>query len=574
MAYTRTETVNGKAPDASGDITLAVADVPGAVSSAQAAAFALKSWFNVRSYGATGDGTTDDHVAVQAALSAANAASPGACLYFPAGSYKGLTRLLPGVGVSIVGDGAAASVLSFPANNDAAILGAGNNVGAVFRDFTLNLINSSSAPAAPLTPAGYCSPSNFGGGAVTTVIGLCPGPYAEFCSVERVFITGGSIGLVLAVDKGTTVRAGKVNFTRGPNMVIDGGFGGAGSSTVGINHINVEDMLFSQANASGNATDAEVVANVKVVTNNGYPPRRVTFAGNHFDEPNVTATVQGHNIYLAAGEDITIRDSTVNVPVGPVGSTRYGVYVGATCVRTKLSNVRVCPYVDNDATRVATSTILVAPGAADTLLEDVTTSTSGGGGDIADAGTRTLYRNVNRRGSVGAQYKAGLYYTAPVSNNPVSRPNGYMTTHPFKVENQHTFTGIAAEVMTAGQAGALLRLGVYASDAFGVPGALVLDAGTVAGDSTGVKSLTGLVIALSPGIYHLAACVQAAGTTQPQVRGSGAGSMIPYSPVATAAGLGTANGFANGGAGQGALPNPAAVGASPADTAITVALIG
>jgi len=42
--------------------------------------------FNVKAYGAVGDGTTDDTVAMQAAIAAANAAG-GGVIYFPAGTY-------------------------------------------------------------------------------------------------------------------------------------------------------------------------------------------------------------------------------------------------------------------------------------------------------------------------------------------------------------------------------------------------------------------------------------------------------------------------------------------------------
>ena len=43
-------------------------------------------WFNVRDYGATGDGVTDDTVAIQATIDAANTAG-GGVIYFPAGIY-------------------------------------------------------------------------------------------------------------------------------------------------------------------------------------------------------------------------------------------------------------------------------------------------------------------------------------------------------------------------------------------------------------------------------------------------------------------------------------------------------
>lgn len=42
-------------------------------------------WHDVRGYGATGDGTTDDTLAIQAAL---DACEPGNTVYLPAGQYR------------------------------------------------------------------------------------------------------------------------------------------------------------------------------------------------------------------------------------------------------------------------------------------------------------------------------------------------------------------------------------------------------------------------------------------------------------------------------------------------------
>lgn len=44
-------------------------------------------WINVRDYGATGDGTTDDAAAIQAALDAASSTYAGSTLYIPPGTY-------------------------------------------------------------------------------------------------------------------------------------------------------------------------------------------------------------------------------------------------------------------------------------------------------------------------------------------------------------------------------------------------------------------------------------------------------------------------------------------------------
>src|ERR1035437_6254646 len=49
-------------------------------------------WFNVKTYGAIGNGSIDDSTAVQAAITAAGAAG-GGTVYFPPGIYKIVTGL-------------------------------------------------------------------------------------------------------------------------------------------------------------------------------------------------------------------------------------------------------------------------------------------------------------------------------------------------------------------------------------------------------------------------------------------------------------------------------------------------
>lgn len=69
--------------------------------------------FNVKNYGATGDGTTDDTVAITAARAAlAATGNTGGTLYFPAGTYKFVSFMQFGVAVpqrniKITGDGVA-----------------------------------------------------------------------------------------------------------------------------------------------------------------------------------------------------------------------------------------------------------------------------------------------------------------------------------------------------------------------------------------------------------------------------------------------------------------------------------
>ena len=92
------------------------------------------SSFNVRDYGATGDGTTDDTSAFLAAIAAANASKTGtilgAIVYVPQGIYKITSTLTLTGSLQLVGDSIRGSVLLFvPTANDTCI-----EIGTVDQD--------------------------------------------------------------------------------------------------------------------------------------------------------------------------------------------------------------------------------------------------------------------------------------------------------------------------------------------------------------------------------------------------------------------------------------------------------
>ena len=68
----------------------------------------LSEWISVKDFGATGDGTTDDTVAINAALTAAGALSPRGTVVLPPGFYKTTDTLNVPIGVTLTGEGNAA----------------------------------------------------------------------------------------------------------------------------------------------------------------------------------------------------------------------------------------------------------------------------------------------------------------------------------------------------------------------------------------------------------------------------------------------------------------------------------
>ena len=94
--------------------------------------------YNVRAYGAVGDGTTDDTVAIQATINAANAVGGGIVL-IPMGTYKITTALTSYARIFIVGNGVGVSVIKQTTNN----INAFSLVDGIFAGFeNLQITNS------------------------------------------------------------------------------------------------------------------------------------------------------------------------------------------------------------------------------------------------------------------------------------------------------------------------------------------------------------------------------------------------------------------------------------------------
>lgn len=102
--------------------------------------------------------------------------------------------------------------------------------------------------------------------------------------------------------------------------------------------------------------------------------------------------------------------------------------------------------------------------------------------------------------------------------------------------------------------GCVIRLGIYADNGSGFPGALVIDAGTIDGHSATVQEIT-ISQALSAGTYWFGAVVQGVTTTQPTMR-TGTPAFAPISSSTIPATNAIYFGYAAGGTVNNGLPNP------------------
>lgn len=131
----------------------------------------------------------------------------------------------------------------------------------------------------------------------------------------------------------------------------------------------------------------------------------------------------------------------------------------------------------------------------------------------------SVLRTSEPFGAVGdpSVYVSQRWYSLPFC----SPASGTITAdwlyfQPFSVAQETTFDRIAAWVQVAGNAGSVLRAGVYSDTGTGLPNALLLDAGTQVADTTNEKDWT-ISLKLPPGRYWLACAAQSAPTTVPQV---------------------------------------------------------
>jgi len=110
----------------------------------------------------------------------------------------------------------------------------------------------------------------------------------------------------------------------------------------------------------------------------------------------------------------------------------------------------------------------------------------------------------------GARHAPGRYYY------PVTLPSAasaltvnQLMAMPIGIGNSVTLDRICCNIGVGGTAGSVVRLGLYADDGMGSPGALILDAGTINGTTTGAHEIT-ISQALTAGWVWVAGVAQVA----------------------------------------------------------------
>ena len=211
-------------------------------------------FYNVKdpTYGAKGDGATDDTTAIQAALTAAGAAG-GGIVWFPQGSYKTTGKLTVPAKVSLWGPtGLGTSVLLYHATDSILEYGTGSNIDVYqeIRGLTLYAAQANTGYVISVTNAGnrwlavyncYLGGS-LGTGHIINIAAPASSTHRIFLDTNAVNTWGSAAYGVFSADNGVFIEARNNRFVAGLDQ-----WGG-------------EFLLGRNIVATGNTFDASVVA--------------------------------------------------------------------------------------------------------------------------------------------------------------------------------------------------------------------------------------------------------------------------------------------------------------------------
>lgn len=340
--------------------------------------------FNVKDYGATGNGSTDDTAAIQSAIDAASTAG-GGTVWFPAGTYMVTPTSSPALavttdGIKLVGDARKKAILKKSANG---------------------ILLSMNGPSTDLTGA----------------------THLHYCSIESLTLHGNNkTGLVLRLyyannlvfrdmyilgNIDTAIDTAEFWDSRFENMVIESCGGGIGTSTPNI-------LLRNSAASSGFGYSPDSVNQIHFISCRweGYT------IGSVWIQAGVNNTNAPNGIYIT-----NCKMETSSIQGGPLFS------VSASCIGINVNSLYM--YAGNFGAGFSTPQNVIQWAASKSSLENVeiansSTTTINSGVDLFSAEVATL-RNV-----------IGKYTTAPTGSHIYFEAS---STGDFILENTYSGNG-------------------------------------------------------------------------------------------------------------------------------------
>jgi hypothetical protein len=305
-------------------------------------------------------------------------------------------------------------------------------------------------------------------GAITVLSSITGATGFTTSAADFIFATpSGATSNAITITSGTSTSSntGAVTITTGITTSS-----AAGASTTGALTLSTGNGSSSQANSgsitikSGNGAGTSANSG-GIIIDAGAPSGGGTTGTLSIGATNATTITLGKS-----GATVTVNANTTHVGATTFGNTYATVFQG---------NIS-----------------LGAPSAVTPQAGQQMVATGTSVGSSLQWGTPNFLR-----------WKTGSYY-AP-SSTGFGTFTGALTQIymvPMYIPNSQTLVKIGINVASAGTTGALIRLGIYSNTDTGtsdIPNSLILDAGTVASDTTGYKEIT-ISKSLQPGTYWLA----------------------------------------------------------------------
>lgn len=317
---------------------------------------------------------------------------------------------------------------------------------------------------------------------------------------------------VVIINHDNWIR-GTTDYPRG--IMVDPGV------TVDIDTLNLDhnDVWFKPSTAASQAGELQAAAYSLWISSTTPVIRNFTFDHNTANGSFSTGLRLAATILRADIDHFNVVDPGSSSEAAMPSAYKSAMTIVGTVTDLRVGAVRL---YDTRGTHVVQQGVWTSVTAATRCTQgDITVTCTDGAVVPTFVQTAGKPFKVIPGAPVAPRFTTSLYYTGAGTDGTVALTNGNGTTHKFWVGQDWPFDRIGTAITVAGTTGTVIRFGVWADDGLGSPGALILDAGTVAGDAVASSGIEKTIAQQLPyGLYHLGLVPQGGNVTVKSITGT------------------------------------------------------